>query len=66
MEQFPDSSNVARLALYHKDGQADGRSNYRPTSVLQAVAKLSEKLIYEQLDPYPNEDNLFFSGQSGL
>ena len=44
----------------------DDRCNYRPISVLPVVARLFEKLIYEQLYSYLNENNFLFSGQSGF
>ena len=50
----------------YKDGPTDDRSNYRPISVLPVVARLFEKLIYEQLYSYLNENNLLFSVQSGF
>ena len=50
----------------YKDGPTDDRSNYRPISVLPVVARFFEKLIYEQLYSYLNENNLLFSGQSHL
>ena len=64
--QFPDSWKVAMVAPIYKDGPTDDRSNYRPISVLPVVARLVEKLIYEQLYSYLNENNLLFSGQSGF
>ena len=64
--QFPDSWKVARVAPIYKDGPTDDRSNYRPILVLPVVARLFEKLIYEQFYSYLNENNLLFSGQSGF
>ena len=64
-------NRVAYLAQYsttptYKDGSTDDTSNYRPKSVLTIVARLFEKLLYEQLYPCLNENNLPFSGQSGF
>ena len=55
IEQFPDSWEVARAAPVYKDGPTDDRSNYRPISVLPVVARLFEKLIYEQIYSYLTE-----------
>ena len=57
---------VLLLSRYPNDtvNETDDRSTYRPISVLPVVARLFEKLIYEQLYPYLNENNLPFSGQS--
>ena len=64
--QFPDSWKVARVVPIYKDGPTYDRSNYRPISVLPVVARLFEKLIYEQLYSYLNKNSLLFSGQSGF
>ena len=45
----------------YKDGSIEYRSNYRPISVLPVVARLFEKLIYEQLYSYVNENNILLS-----
>ena len=41
-------------------------NNYRPISVIPAVAKIFEKIIYDQLYQYLNENGLLHSGQSGF
>ena len=40
--------------------------NYRPISVISVVAKIFEKLIFEQLYEYLNNDNLITASQSGF
>ncbi len=40
--------------------------NYRPTSVISVVAKILEKLIFEQLYEYLNNNNLIAASQSGF
>ena len=69
--QNPTDQNHAAvwlLSRYPNDtvNEIDDIFNYRPISVLPVVARLFEKLIYEQLYPYRNENNLLFSGQSGF
>ena len=44
---LPDSWKVARLAPIFKEGPSCERSNYRPISVLPAVSRLHEKLVYD-------------------
>ena len=46
---FPDDLKVAKVAPVFKKGQRDDFGNYRPISVLPAVARVFEKLIYDQL-----------------
>ena len=63
---FPDSWNVARVAPLFKEGLSDERSNYRPISVLPAVSRSFEKLVYDQLYRYLDESKLICLQQSGF
>ena len=63
---FPDSWKVARVAPIFKEGPTDERSNYRPISVLPAVSRLFEKLVYDQLYRYLDENKLICLQQSGF
>ena len=49
-----------------KDGDANDCSNYMPIPVLSYLARLFEKVIYNQLYDYLDVNKLLFSGQSGL
>ncbi len=40
--------------------------NYRPMSVISVVAKIFEKLIFEQLYEHLNNNNLIAASQSGF
>ena len=40
--------------------------NYRPISVISVVTKIFEKLIFEQLCEYLNNNNLIAASQSGF
>ena len=64
--QFPDSWKVARITPIFKDGDRTVQSNYRPISVLPVISKLFEKLVFNQLYHYMNENGLFTSDQSGF
>ena len=63
---FPDSWKIAKVAPVHKSGPADDQSNYRPISVLPVVARLFEKLVYDQMYTFLNDNNLLYSKQSGF
>ena len=63
---FPDSWKIARVAPIFKSGQPDDRSNYRPISVLPVLARVFEKLIYNQLYDYLDKNELLFLNQSGF
>ena len=55
---FPDSWKTARVAHVFKNGERDGRSNYRPISVLLVscfISVLSTAMIGLTIDP-----SLFF------
>ena len=58
---FPDSWKIARVAPIFKSGQTNDRSNYRPISVLPVLARVFEKLIFNQLYVYLDKNkHLFF------
>ena len=63
---FPDSWKIARVAPIFKSGQPDDRSNYRPISVLPVLARVFEKLIYNQLYDYLDKNKHLFLNQSGF
>ena len=63
---FPENWKTARVAPICKNGQTNDHSNYRPISVLPFLARLFEKLVYNQLYYYLDKYKLLFSGQSGF
>ncbi len=63
---FPDSWKIARVAPIFKSGQQDDCSNYRPISVLPFLARLFEKLAYNQVYAYLINNKLLFSNQSAF
>ena len=63
---FPDGWKVASVAPIFKEGPSDERSNYVPISVLPAVSRLFEKLVYDQLYRYIDENKLISLQQSAF
>ena len=63
---FPDGWKIARVPPVHKSGPTDDQSNYRPISVLPVVARLFEKLVFDQMYSFLNENKLLYSKQSGI
>ena len=63
---FPDSWKIARVAPIFKSGQPDDRSNYRPISVLPVLARVFEKLIYNQMYDYLDKNKHLYLNQSGF
>ena len=57
---------MAKVSPIFKNGFKSDLNNYRPISVIPTVAKSFEKIIYDQLYQYLNENSLLNSGQSGF
>ena len=64
--QFPDPWKIARVSPIFKDGEKTEKSNYRPISVLPVVSRLFEKLVFNQLYLYLNDNCFINSNQSGF
>ena len=64
---FPNEWKNARVTpLYKNSGKRNDPSNYRPISVIRVVAKVSERIIYDQLYDYLLKNNLLSTHQSGF
>ena len=57
---------MAKVSPIFKNGSKSDLNNYRPISVILTVAKIFEKIIYNQLYQYLNENGLLNSGPSGF
>ena len=63
--QLPDPWKLARVSPIFRDGDKTEQSNHRQTSVLP-VSKLFEKLVFNQLYRYLNDNYFINSNQSGF
>ena len=63
---FPDELKVAIIAPIFKSGIKIETTNYRPISLLSAVAKLFEGLISKQLVEYLEANGILAPEQAGL
>ena len=63
---FPSDFKMARVAPIFKSDDRDDLNNYRPISVLPTVARVFERLIYEQLYKYFAENKLLSNEQWGF
>lgn len=63
---FPTEWQLARVSPLFKKGSKTELENYRPISVLPVVAKLFERVIYNQLYNYLNSNDLLVDCQSGF
>ena len=64
---FPDDLKLAKVTPIFKQGdRSDMNNNYRPISVISAIAKVFERIIYNQLSSYLSENNILSQYQSGF
>ena len=63
---FPEDLKNATISPIYENGDKSDCSNYRPISVLSNVAKILEKIVYNQLISYINENNILTNSQFGF
>ena len=63
---FPDDMKLAKVTPIYKSGDKTECGNYRPISVISAVAKVFEKLVYRQLSEFLDNYQLLSTNQSGF
>ena len=57
---------MARVIPLHKSGQCNIPGNYRPISVLPAISKIMERILYDQLYSYLKKFELLSDSQFGF
>ena len=63
---FPDSLKLARVTPIHKEDQKTDINNYRPISVLPPISKIFEKVVFNQLYKYFEQNSLLIENQFGF
>ena len=63
---FPDKLKIAKVIQLFKNGDKTIFSHYKPISLLPSIARLFEKVIYQQLYEYFEDSNLFYESQYGF
>ena len=63
---FPSDWKIAKVSPLFKLGDLTDANNYRPISVLPTIARVFERLIFDQLYTYVNENNFLYTYQSGF
>ena len=63
---YPDLWKSANITPIHKKSDKQLIKNYRPISLLPICSKMFEKIIFNQLYSYFNENHLITNNQSGF
>ena len=63
---FADEWKTARIIPLYKKGQRNVPGNYRPISVLPAISKIMETILYDQLYNYLSNFKLLSDSQFGF
>ena len=63
---FPEKLKIARVLPIYKKNDNTVFDNYRPVSILPSLSKIFEKVIFNQLYKYFNDNHLFFDSQYGF
>ena len=63
---FPEGWKISKVAPIFKDGVKSEMGNYRPISVLSTVARVFERLVYDQLSYFMEQNKYLLQYQSGF
>jgi hypothetical protein len=63
---FPDKMKLATVRPIHKRGDTQESGNYRPISILPALSKILEKLVYKRLMYFIKQYNILTDIQHGF
>ena len=63
---FPDKLKVAKVVPVFKKDDPHQPGNYRPISLLPAISKIFEKVVYKQVYDYMSKNNLLYKSQYGF
>jgi len=63
---FPDLLKMAKITPLHKKDSKLNHLNYRPISLLSALSKIFEKVLYVRMYNFITNNNLFYGRQYGF
>ena len=63
---FPDNLKLVKVIPLFKKGDPTSINNYQPISLLPALSKIFERVIYNQINNYSTLNNLYYEGQYGF
>ena len=63
---YPDTWKKSNIVPVHKKGDKQIVNNYRPVSLLPICSKILEKIIFDSIMRFLNENKLLSDAQSGF
>ena len=63
---FPDKLKIAKVIPLFKKGDESLIENYRPISLFSSISKVFERIVFNQLYKYLDDNNLLFDSQYGF
>ena len=63
---FPDDLKVGKVVPVFKSGERDDPENYRPISILSVFSRIFERLLYQQLYKYFDDNQMLADKQRGF
>ena len=63
---FPEERKYSKVVPVFKQGDRTDLDNYRPISIIPVVAKVFERIVYDQLYAFLMDNNILSSYQSGF
>ena len=63
---FPEKLKIAKVVPIYKMGENTQLCNYRPISLLPAISKVIEKIMYSQLDNFFKTQRHLYDNQYGF
>ncbi len=63
---FPDKLKIAKVVPIYKSGPANDLINYRPISILPALSKILERLVYNRMVSYLDKFKILSDAQYGF
>ena len=63
---FPDKLKIAKVVPIYKSEDENIFNNYLPISILPALSKVFDKIMFNQTYSYLDDHNIFFGNQYGF